>query len=159
MNSTQGPTSVLQADYAVEIDLTLYGLDVIFRTAYAYTDRCFLWLEHASDGQIRVSFKAKEKSDGIEGIAGRIFEFVDRFRGSSRSHQRDRPGPRSTGFGCSWRSTERGAAMTPERFVSPTLPSDIYCRDGLADLRASLPKELRNRFIVEELPEGLGNWL
>jgi len=48
-------------DYAIEIDLRTYPLEVIYRVCYLYTDRWYIWLDYRSDHTLAVSFTPKSK--------------------------------------------------------------------------------------------------
>jgi His-Xaa-Ser system protein HxsD len=61
----------MQADFVFDdcgllllrIDLAVYSLDALLKTAYWYTNRCFLHLQLAAPGQVEVRFKAKPDKD------------------------------------------------------------------------------------------------
>jgi His-Xaa-Ser system protein HxsD len=55
----------------VPVDLRVYPLEVLFRTCYAFTDRCYLFLDRDED-DARVTVHFAKKSDGtdLRAIAG-----------------------------------------------------------------------------------------
>lgn len=60
---------------ALEIDLTIYSLDAVFRACYAFTDRCFLFLARQPQDPERlivtISARGAETSAGeLEELAG-----------------------------------------------------------------------------------------
>ena len=56
---------------SIFVDTTVYPLEVLFRTCYVFTDRCFLFL-HPTDvsGVINVRFKQKLELCDLDSLAG-----------------------------------------------------------------------------------------
>jgi len=52
------------------INTQLYSPEVIFRTAYLFTGRCYLFLSSDSKGNILASFRLKQKSSDLEDVVG-----------------------------------------------------------------------------------------
>ncbi|HET6977244.1 MAG TPA: His-Xaa-Ser system protein HxsD [Pyrinomonadaceae bacterium] len=46
------------------VDTKIYSLEVLFRTCYSFTDRCYLFLEPSNDSQIIAVRFANKSSDG-----------------------------------------------------------------------------------------------
>lgn len=62
--------SQLTADVRLPIDVLLYDRDVVLRTAYAYTDRAYIWLEAGEPGVLVVALARKHEGESIEALAG-----------------------------------------------------------------------------------------
>jgi His-Xaa-Ser system protein HxsD len=56
----------------VIVDLSVYPEDALFRTCYLFTDRCYLFLDPAGPGQIRVRFR---KRDPLASLMRMVGEF------------------------------------------------------------------------------------
>jgi His-Xaa-Ser system protein HxsD len=53
-----------ESTLSIFVDTKIYSLEVLFRTCYAFADRCYLFLEPSDDPQnVRVRFASKS-SDG-----------------------------------------------------------------------------------------------
>jgi His-Xaa-Ser system protein HxsD len=52
------------------VDRNIYPEEVIFRTCYLFTDRCYLFLEPASDSRIKVRFRKRRQSVALERVVG-----------------------------------------------------------------------------------------
>ena len=46
----------MDTEIAATIDSTIYDIDTLHRTAYAFTDRCTIRFERANDSHVRVVF-------------------------------------------------------------------------------------------------------
>jgi len=58
-------------DYlALAIDPTLYPEEAIFRTCYAFTDRCYLFLQRQSDCRLLVQFRQRRQSTNLDAVVG-----------------------------------------------------------------------------------------
>lgn len=55
-------TDQLGALASITVDPSVYETDTIFRAAYWFTDRYFVYLRRSADNQIRVELRAKEGS-------------------------------------------------------------------------------------------------
>jgi His-Xaa-Ser system protein HxsD len=68
------PWAVLDASgsaLSIFVDTNIYPLEVVFRTCYGFTDKCYLFLSTTdSPTTINVRFKQKSESGGIETVAG-----------------------------------------------------------------------------------------
>ena len=53
------PIAVAGRDRLTRIDLTVYGLDAVFKSAYRFTARCFIHLQHADERTIDVRMRPK----------------------------------------------------------------------------------------------------
>lgn len=60
----------LEADVRLTIDIALYGRDVVLRTAYAYTDRAYVWLEPGPPGTLTVALRRKREGECLEAMEG-----------------------------------------------------------------------------------------
>jgi His-Xaa-Ser system protein HxsD len=45
--------------FLLRIDLKIYSLEALLKTAYWYTSKCFLHLQHSSSDQVEVRFKCR----------------------------------------------------------------------------------------------------
>jgi His-Xaa-Ser system protein HxsD len=55
----------------ISINLAVYPLEVLFRTSYLFTDRCYLFLEREEEGeQVTVNFAAKTSLGDLATVAG-----------------------------------------------------------------------------------------
>ena len=56
---------------SVLLDTTLYPLEVIFRTCYSFTERCYLFLSRTEEAStINVRFKRRLESADLQSIVG-----------------------------------------------------------------------------------------
>ena len=56
---------------SIFVDTNVYPLDVLFRTCYLFTDRCYLFLRPTDSlGKIQVSVKPKVQSSDLETVVG-----------------------------------------------------------------------------------------
>lgn len=59
------------SNLSIFVDTSVYPLEVLFRTCYAFTDRCYLFLSTSeASGVISVRFKQKLESCDLESVAG-----------------------------------------------------------------------------------------
>lgn len=59
------------SNLSIFVDTGVYPLEVLFRTCYAFTDRCYLFLSTSeTSGVIHVRFKQKLESCDLESVAG-----------------------------------------------------------------------------------------
>jgi His-Xaa-Ser system protein HxsD len=68
----------------VEFDEGLYPKDAIYGAAYIFIDRCYVHLDRAGAGRLRVSFRAKSGPIDSEAIAG---EFQNELLGQAWRRQ------------------------------------------------------------------------
>lgn len=56
----------------VQVDQSIYSLEVIMGAAYVFVDRCFLLLDRTADGRVNVAFTPKPGAapEVVESIAG-----------------------------------------------------------------------------------------
>lgn len=55
---------------SIFVDTKIYSLEVLFRTCYTFTDKCYLFLEPSDDPQtIGVRFAIKSSDDALSTIA------------------------------------------------------------------------------------------
>ncbi len=52
------------------VDARCYTREVVFRTCYAFTDRCYVWLERVDDDQIAVSLTPRAGAAATDNLAG-----------------------------------------------------------------------------------------
>jgi His-Xaa-Ser system protein HxsD len=65
---------------AVEVDTSLYGMDAIFRAAYRFTDRCYVFLSRSPEApvMVAVTLMAKEPSTDVRRLVGQLCnELID----------------------------------------------------------------------------------
>jgi His-Xaa-Ser system protein HxsD len=56
---------------SIVVDINLYSLEVLFRTCYLFTDRCYLFLSPGdSPGRIAVRFKLKAQHEDLANCVG-----------------------------------------------------------------------------------------
>lgn len=60
----------IRASVRLRVDLKCYGRDVIYRTAYAFTDRAFIWLEPGDGEEIVVALTPKTTDDDADQLGG-----------------------------------------------------------------------------------------
>ena len=73
-----GAAAVVNLDWAdrsedgltVLIDLSVYREEALFRACYLFTDRCYIFLDPAGTGQIRVRFRKRDPLASLTRIAG-----------------------------------------------------------------------------------------
>jgi His-Xaa-Ser system protein HxsD len=62
---------------ALQIDLALYSVDAVMRTAYKFTDRCYLFLSRAG-GSLIAAIVPKRKDADLEDLLGQFSnELID----------------------------------------------------------------------------------
>lgn len=54
----------------VIVDLATYGEEALFRTCYVFTDRCYLFLNPAGPGELRVRFRKRDPLADLLRIVG-----------------------------------------------------------------------------------------
>jgi His-Xaa-Ser system protein HxsD len=60
-----------QADnLTLSIDTLLYPDEAVFRTCYAFTDRCYMFLQRDTEHTLRVQFRSRRQSVNLESIIG-----------------------------------------------------------------------------------------
>ena len=60
------------------VQLDVYGLQPLLKTAHRFTDRAFIHLEYERDGVVLVRFKTKRRLDSLQDIAGEFLnELLD----------------------------------------------------------------------------------
>ena len=52
------------------VDLRCYPREVLFRTCYAFTDRCYIWLEPVDDDRLAVALTPKDNQIVTERLPG-----------------------------------------------------------------------------------------
>jgi His-Xaa-Ser system protein HxsD len=52
------------------VDTSVYPEEVVFRTCYLFTDRCYLFLEPSGDKRIKVRFRRRRQSVALERLVG-----------------------------------------------------------------------------------------
>ena len=64
---------------AIEIDLSLYSLQAVFRACYKFTNHCYLFLSHTEDpGWLAVTLLAKDGTQALCSLAGELYnELLD----------------------------------------------------------------------------------
>lgn len=64
---------------AIEVDLSLYSLQAVFRACYKLTNRCYLFLSYTEDpGWLAVTLLAKEGAEVSCDLAGELYnELLD----------------------------------------------------------------------------------
>ena len=60
------------------VQLDVYGLQPLLKTAHKFTDRAFIHLEYERDGVVLVRFRTKRSLDSLQDIAGEFLnELLD----------------------------------------------------------------------------------
>ena len=62
-----------ESTLSIFVDTKIYSLEVLFRTCYAFTDRCYLFLEPSDDPQIIAVRFASKGSDSALSITAAEF--------------------------------------------------------------------------------------
>jgi His-Xaa-Ser system protein HxsD len=64
---------------AIEVDLSLYSLQAVFRACYKFTNHCYLFLSHTEDPSwLAVTLLAKDGKQNSHNLAGELYnEFLD----------------------------------------------------------------------------------
>ena len=57
-----------ESTLSIFVNTKIYSLEVLFRTCYVFTDRCYLFLEPSNDPQIIAVRFARKSSDGALSI-------------------------------------------------------------------------------------------
>ena len=75
MHSSSGLFAIHDDVLSIDLEENVYSRDAVLRTAYWFTDRCYLYIARPSPGSLRVQFKLKsQKSDPavetLEEVAG-----------------------------------------------------------------------------------------
>src|SRR5262249_19046066 len=55
---------------AIVVDSSLYPDEAVFRACYAFTDRCYLFLERLSPSQLKLHFRARRHAISLMAVAG-----------------------------------------------------------------------------------------
>jgi His-Xaa-Ser system protein HxsD len=80
IKATLGPTAV-----EIEFDEQLYPKDAIYGAAYVFIDRCYVHLDRAGDGRVRVTLRAKRGAPEVtQALAG---EFENELLGQAWRQQ------------------------------------------------------------------------
>jgi His-Xaa-Ser system protein HxsD len=77
------PIMIEGRDRLTKIDLTIYGLDAVLKSAYRFTGRCFIHLQHADPRTVEVRMRPKLTSeDSDTAIRDFLNDLIDqRLRG------------------------------------------------------------------------------
>jgi His-Xaa-Ser system protein HxsD len=55
----------------LEVDAEVHSRDAVFGAAYVFIDRCYVWLDKAADGKLKVELTARPGQDvSLEALAG-----------------------------------------------------------------------------------------
>ncbi|MEO6993960.1 MAG: His-Xaa-Ser system protein HxsD [Lacunisphaera sp.] len=57
------PIAVARRDRLTRIDLAVYGLDAVLKSAYRFTGRCFIHLQHADESTVEVRMRPKLENE------------------------------------------------------------------------------------------------
>lgn len=60
------PITVERRDRLTKIDLTIYGLDAVLKSAYRFTGRCFIHLQHADEHTVEVRMRPKQATEDTD---------------------------------------------------------------------------------------------
>ncbi len=63
-----------------DVEVRVYSIEVIFRSAYEFTDRCFVYLTEPRDGVIRVHLAVRTPSDQPRELVGAFLNALVDFR-------------------------------------------------------------------------------
>jgi His-Xaa-Ser system protein HxsD len=70
---------------SVDLDESVYSRDAVLRTAYWFTDRCYLYIARPAPGSFRVQLKSKALKPDLD--AGTLEEVAGEFLNSLLDHQ------------------------------------------------------------------------
>lgn len=81
---TDTPVAPFPVEFSIVVDTAVFPRDVVVRTCYAFTDRCWCWLQAEGPSGIVVGFRRKDESgdpDIIKGdFANALIDFALRAR-------------------------------------------------------------------------------
>lgn len=63
-------THSLEPAHRLIVDLRCYPREVLFRTCYAFTDHCYIWLEPVDDDRLAVALTPKDNRMATERLPG-----------------------------------------------------------------------------------------
>lgn len=54
----------------INVDLSIYPLEIVLRTCHAFTSRCYIAPHAAANGRVAVEFTARDQGDSLRDLAG-----------------------------------------------------------------------------------------
>ena len=57
-------------EFSIIVDMAVFPQDVVLRACYAFTDRCWHWIESTGDARLMIGFRRKNQKTDIEAIKG-----------------------------------------------------------------------------------------
>lgn len=85
----------LAPSHRLIVDVHCYPREVLFRTCYAFTDRCYIWLEPVDDDRVAVSLTSKDDRIVVEWLPGEFGNALIDYALRSRIAQ-ETAGPRDS---------------------------------------------------------------
>ena len=85
MHSSTGFFAIHDNVLSVDLNESVYARDTVLRTAYWFTDRCYLYIARPSQGLFRVQFKPKAAKTGA--VAETLEETAGEFLNALLDHQ------------------------------------------------------------------------
>ncbi len=64
------PTDPIAVEFSLSVDTSIYPREAVFRTCYAFTDRCYVWLKRVDNSAISVNFARKNHSVDLTELKG-----------------------------------------------------------------------------------------
>jgi len=85
MHSSSGLFAIHDDVLSIDLNESVYSRDAVLRTAYWFTDRCYLYIARPSPGLFRVQFKLKGLKPDV--AAETLDEIAGEFLNSLLDHQ------------------------------------------------------------------------
>jgi His-Xaa-Ser system protein HxsD len=85
MHSSAGLFAIHDNVLSVDLNESVYSRDAVLRTAYWFTDRCYLYIARPSPGLFRVQFKPKAPKSDL--VVETLEEVAGEFLNSLLDHQ------------------------------------------------------------------------
>lgn len=85
MHSSSGLFAIHDNVLSVDVDESVYSRDAVLRTAYWFTDRCYLYIARTGPGLFRVQFKPKAPKSDL--VLETLEEVAGEFLNSLLDHQ------------------------------------------------------------------------
>jgi len=64
------PTDPIAVEFSLSVDTSIYPREAVFRTCYAFTDRCYVWLKRVEGSTISVNFARKNQGVDLTELKG-----------------------------------------------------------------------------------------
>jgi len=80
-------TSATDRSVSMILDAELYPLQAVYGASYIFLDRCYVFIDRVTSGQLRVTLAAKQGVDEPEALRGLIGEFANELLSCAWRHQ------------------------------------------------------------------------